>query len=303
MRDIDSFSGELDKIYDTSKGRQENWYRQKPYTFIYTSSSGEQFYFNLPISPHNISITTHFATNLIATMYGTVEEHSEQRYFDISISGTTGMTPTYHKAGKAKGSGTEAPESSDMPKNEGRLKFKVKDAFKAGGFAQRTLDILQQAADRASDILGTDKVKPGVAVDQTGYVAFHNFYKFLLQYKKETSNSKTAGPRSSSSNNPLVFVNYKDHNKYDVSISTFQLTRDAENPMLYNYNIVMRGYNLTSALKSYKSPEKAEEEKEQLEKLGLSGIKTSAFSVMANKARQAKAAAYAAIAAAKGAGR
>lgn len=287
----------LNNIYESDSSRN-NWYRQKPYTFIFTDKEDKSYYFNLPISPSNLNITTHFATNLVTTMYGTIEEHSEQRYFDITISGTTGIAPTYHEPSEMDRNFSVSPISSK--KNIGRTSYKVTDGINLGGFAQRSLDLLRQTTDRVSDIFGPDTVKPGIAVDQTGYVAFHNFYKFLLAYKKDVSSSK----QSSRQVHPLTFVNYKDNNKYDVSISTFQLTRDAANPMLYNYNIVMRGYNLRTALDKYGAKfGEAKEEAELLKKLGLDGVKNSLFSKMANKVRLAKAAAYAAIATAKGAGR
>ena len=286
----------LNAIYDSGESFQGNWYRQRPYTFIFTDKSNKRYYFNLPISPSNLNITTHFATNLIPTMYGTVEEHSEQRYFDITISGTTGIAPTYHEPQQLSAPYMLSPLIQS--KNKGRSSYKITDGINLGGFAQRSIDILRQATDRASDIFGPDTVKPGIAVDQTGYVAFHNFYKFLLNYKKDVSSSN----QSSRQRHPLTFVNYKDNNRYDVSISTFQLTRDASNPMLYNYNIVMRGYNLGSALKEGNILDTGEEA-ELLKKLGLDGVKNSLFSKMANKVRLAKAAAYSAIAAAKGAGR
>jgi hypothetical protein len=227
-------------------------------------------------------------------MYGTVEEHSEQRYFDITISGTTGMTPKYH----------DYSENSAIvtTQNSGRYGYKIKGAFGFEGFAQRSIDLLKQAADRASDLLTLeqDKTRTGVALDQTGYVAFHNFYKFLLKYKKDVSNG--AGSKRPAETHPLEFRNYKDNTSYYVAISNFQLTRDASNPMLYNYNIMMRGYNLQSAIRV--PQEFQDDEKQLLKKLGLDGVNSSSlFSIMANKTRQAKAAAYAAIAAVKNAGK
>jgi hypothetical protein len=287
----------LNNIYDSDSSRN-NWYKQRPYTFVFTDKNDKSYYFNLPISPSNLNITTHFATNLIPTMYGTVEEHSEQRYFDITISGTTGIAPSYHEPHDMNRNFSVTPLSSK--KNNGRGSYKVTDGINLGGFAQRSIDLLRQATDRASDVLGPSIPKPGIAVDQTGYVAFHNFYKFLLNYKKDVSNSKQSGR----SEHPLKFVNYKDNNKYDVSISTFQLTRDASNPMLYNYSIVMRAYNLRNALDKFAARfGEAKEEAELLKKLGLDGVKSSVFSKMANKVRLAKATAYAAIAAAKGVGK
>ena len=61
----------------------QNWYQALPYGVRYRDKDGKTADFYLPLAPSNIQITTHFATNVIPTMYGTVEEHSEQRYFDI----------------------------------------------------------------------------------------------------------------------------------------------------------------------------------------------------------------------------
>ena len=42
----------------------------------------------------------------------------------------------------------------------------------------------------------------------------------------------------------LMFINYKDNNQYACTIQRFSLERSAENPMLYNYSIQLRAYNL-----------------------------------------------------------
>lgn len=279
-----------------SSYNKTNWYKEKPYTFVFTNKLGESYYFNLPISPSNLTINTHFATNLIPTMYGTVEEHSEQRYFDIVISGTTGMTPKYVDSAPLQGDYI-LPLKGDGVRGDGRLSFK-KDRVRVGGFFQRTLNLVGQTANNANDAINLflkNEYQPGVFYQSTGYAAFHNFYRFLLSYKKEISNTST---QANNTDHPLVFINYKDNNKYNVSISSFQLTRDAGNPLLYNYTINMRGYNLRSALEGKEIPQE-----DTLKKLGLDGITSSVFSKMANTARLAKNTAYAAIAAIKGAGR
>jgi hypothetical protein len=97
----------------------------------------------------------------------------------------------------------------------------------------------------------------------------------------------------------LYFLNYKDNNQYNVSIQNFQLTRDASNPMLYNYSINMRAYNLQTV--DTKLPINFSNTK-RYEDLGLDGVKTSFGAIAANKARQAKNTAYSAIAAVKGFG-
>lgn len=284
------------KIYDTkdtirpdekSDGTVlENWYKQKPYAFRFR---GQTFY--LPISPSNLNIATHFATNVISTMYGTVEEHSEQRYFDITISGTTGMSPRYYKV-----------QNSEPTKSKviGRAGLPIKDGFSGalGGFFKRTQAMVENTLNQVSDLIGEDEPTTGVDLQKTGYAAFHNFYKFLLLHKKHIMGQDKAGSIGSG-NSFLHFINYKDNNQYDVAIQNFQLTRDASNPMLYNYNITMRAYNLRSA--------DAKEIKNDIslraDELGLAGLETtSVFAKLSNKARKAKNAAYSAIAGAKGFG-
>lgn len=275
----------LEKPYSTSKVI-DNWYQQKPYTFVFTDKNGKKHRFNLPIAPSNLSINTNFATHVISTMYGTIEEHSEQRYFDIMISGTTGIAPRYYNVTSDKKQGSTP--------STGRKGFEVKKGINTGGFLQRTKDLINNTLNQAADLLGSEK-KPQNAINKeaTGYAAFHNFYKFLLEYKKDVT-SKNVKRR----NHPLQFINYKDNNQYDVSISGFQLTRDYSNPMLYNYNITLRGYNLREA-----DEVDSRELVDTLSALGLGGIETSLKANIANKAKQAKNVAYSAIAAVKGFGR
>lgn len=283
---------------DTTK--LSNWYKQKPYAFEF-GGEDEKRTFYLPISPSNLNIVTHFATNVISTMYATVEEHSEQRYFDITISGTTGMSPRYFKEIDI--------QQADHPnsKNPGRLGLPVKTSLinsdALGGAFKRTIDLVNNAANQAVEVFkGKPDPTTGIDLRKTGYVAFHNFYKFLLSHKKlaagETKHRNKELISYKSNVKTLRFINYKDNNMYDVAIQNFTLTRSADNPMLYNYNITMRGYNLRGADDSKITLDIAERSAE----LGLDDVKGSFFAKMANKARAAKNAAYSVIAAARGFG-
>lgn len=286
----DTITGVMEDIYSTTgyggTATIENWYKQKPYAFVFTNRSNKKNTFYLPISPSNLNITTHFATNVISTMYGTVEEHSEQRYYDIQISGTTGMAPRYWEVVENTfGTG-------------GRAGFPIKGLIPggAGGFAARTQALATAALNSASDVFGNDRPSTGIDLERTGYVAFHNLYKFLLAYKKDTSGETSIVKRRQ---HPIKFVNYKDNNEYDVAIQGFTLTRDAANPMLYNYNLTMRAYNLREA----NGTDIQNDINDRAAELGLDDINNnSLFSKMANKARAAKNAAYSAIAAARGFG-
>lgn len=287
-----AITNDMEKIYKTDPAFgtsfKHNWYKQKPYSIVFTNRAGEKNTFYLPISPSNLNITTHWATNIISTMYGTVEEHSEQRYYDIQIAGTTGMAPRYYR-----------PIGFQKAPSDGRAGFPIRKSLikgGLGGFFQRTQDAIATTLDIANDLVGSDKPVNGVDLSSSGYVAFHNLYKFLLTYKKDASGETSTIKRSG---HPLTFVNYKDNNEYDVAITGFQLTRDASNPMLYNYNMTMRAYNLRQADDS-----KIEADiQSRKEALGLTGLEASLFTKMANKARKAKNAAYSAISALKGFGK
>lgn len=277
-----------DPIYDGADYQPvlSNWFTAKPYGFRYTPKDGKgAMVMYLPIAPNNLSITTQFATNLIPTLYGTVEEHSAVRYYDITIEGTTGMVPKYV---------TPDSPGSAFP-NKGRSAFAVKQSLstKAGGFFAKTLqtaeNILQSASNIVNQFNGSGALS-GVQLDQTGYYAFHNLYRFLLKYKKNVSGSDASskGKARTTKLPPLVFFNYKDNNEYSVVIKNFTLRRDASNPMFYNYSITMRGYDLKAADQAT-SIDENESVDALLQDLGLDGVKDSVLlGTIKNVASEAK---------------
>jgi hypothetical protein len=250
---------EMDKIYSIEPG---NWYTAKPYGFKFTPKNGKSIVMFLPISPSNLTINTSFATNMIPTLYGTVEEHSDVRYFDISIEGTTGFAPKYVEPA----AGDPATLSSNQRKN-GRSSFSVAQGVSLGGFFSKTLGALNQIKNKASDLLdGGPKAKSGINAADSGYVAFHNLYRFLMTYKKDAAGVN--GNAAKRSKHPLTFFNYKDNNEYDVVVRNFTLRKSAENPMLYYYSIQLRGYNMRTV-----SSGKIEEDlRQRLKNLGLDGV-------------------------------
>lgn len=267
---------QLDTLY---KLVPTNWYTAKPYGFKLTMRNGRMFTMFLPISPSNINITTHFATNMIPTLYGTVEEHSDVRYYDIVIEGTTGIAPQF----------TDVSNSGDVDiaysnlKQPGRAKYPINSNIALGGFFSNTIsqvtNLMNQAGKAVSavgGIFGTNAPKPetGVYTDQSGYTAFHNLYRFLLAYKKDAAGLTIDGQTNNSpyTTHPLTFFNYKDGNEYNIVVRNFTLRKSAENPMMYNYSIIMRGYNVTS---SGKGIQQQEDLSQRLTDLGLNGVKAS----------------------------
>jgi len=249
-----------EEIYTVS---ETNWYKSLAYGFVFydRASSGKGSdvntkYFYLPIAPSNLNITTNFATNVVTTLFGVVEEHSEVRYYDIEISGTTGISPRFIEK-RAGG----IPTASIISEGRKGVDF--------GGFLPKVSNTVNQIVKTIGDIkdslTGGGQVRTGVDVYKTGYIAFHNFYRFLLDYKKDAAGVTELGNQKRKTH-PIDFLNYKDGNKYHVAIQSFTLVRSAESPMLYNYNIKMRGYNLRSVDANPKAAS-------QLDKLGLGSIK------------------------------
>lgn len=268
----------------------QNWYEALPYGFQFTPrGTTKAITMYLPIQPYNLNIQTHFATNVVTTLYGTVEEHSDQRYFTISIEGTTSMVPQYYDTVSNQTSDTSAIPGY-VP---GRVSFPVKDTLNLGGFFQKTIGVGTQIINSASAAINgvqkalgnssTPKNLTGVDVSKTGYMAFHNLYRFFLNYKKDTSGESSTAPRM---RHPLVFFNYKDGNKYRCAITSFVLKRSVETPMLYNYSIVLRAYQI----QGLNSDEvKTQSINDRLAALGLSGVdNSSTFNNIKNISKNAK---------------
>ena len=273
----------LPEPYQTTN---QNWYKALPYGFAFfdrnanaedVQSATSVIY--LPVLPSNLQVTTHFATNIVTTLYGVVEEHSEVRYYDITIAGTTGFSPRF--IGE-QGLGASKPTNSQQ---FGRSAFEgtsLSDSF--GGFLPEITNTIEQVQDTISDIgnslNGGPSMDTGLKPHQSGYAAFHQFYKFLLKYKKDA-----AGTLQTSSikrkTHPFQFLNYKDSIKYDCIPVSFNLEKSAESPMLYNYSIQLRCYNLRGV-------NNTTDEQDQLAKLGLGNASgQSLFSSLAGAAGSA----------------
>lgn len=257
--------------------RFRNWWKSLPFGFRYNPRDGARpLFFFLPISPENIQVRTPFATNIVSTMYGTVEEHSEVRYHDIVISGTTGITPRYSQIFKGEPIQHRQRASYDnlstLPPTE--------------GFFERTRElannVIKEAEGVSAQFKGAKTIDTGVQQALSGHAAFHNFFRFLLEYKRDTSGEANTAQRRV---HPLQFLNYKDNIQYDASIVDFNLTRSASDPFLYRYNIVMRCYNL----KTIENEGLVAGLTQRYEQLGLDGLQTSSvFNKMSNGVRGAK---------------
>jgi hypothetical protein len=278
MGAIESYNKQLNEIYEV---KPQRWYESHPYSFqwigrefggkpsgvnnafqrsIFANQNVQgRITFNLPITPKNITTNTHFATNVMPTLYGVVEEHSEVRFWDITIQGTTGIAPEYfapvqHNEDYYKTASLNTGANTSKYRSNGRtshdtsssfLNNGVTEALDTFGVASGALGAIGQIASDIGDINsgGQALSETGVISETSGYAAFHNFYRFLLVYKKDAAGLGSKGFNLSKTH-PLRFINYKDNVKWDCVPLDFQLVRDASDPMVYNYVIKLKCFNM-----------------------------------------------------------
>lgn len=250
--------------------QNKNWFKALPYGFKRIDRDGIARTMFLPINPSNIQITTHYATNIIPTLYGTVEEHSEVRYFDIVISGTTGISPRYPD----EFAGNKKNNIEEVKKDQYRRQSFPVHSPVLGGFFGRTIGTVNSVINKTTDtiegvksLFGKNKTTAstdtGVFIDSSGYAAFHNLYRFFLKYKRDAAGLDSEKQRKG---HPLQFLNYKDNTRYDVAVQNFVMKKDVDDPMLYKYTITLRAYNLRSL---FGSDVNFDDLKERLATLGL----------------------------------
>lgn len=212
------------------------WNQTFPYAFYIVeefSMSGNVGYniiesavIQLPINPSELSIGTDFANSLHATLgESPVEQFSVTQFRDISLSGNTGIAPF--------------KKISPAPRTPGILESIFAGTFEAAG----------KLVDAVNGLVGADKEynnihKEGfvpsqpdnehLAMEGTGYYQFH-----LLRVFLETYNTMRA---AGNSQYKLVLAIPKDNLTYIVAPKRFDLRRSAQDPLKYNYNIVLRAW-------------------------------------------------------------
>lgn len=229
---------DLEKIY---KVQSSYWYRSFPYMFGFTKigeNSSSTIYAHLPINPQNLQISTLFSTNIINSLYGVIEEHSEQRWYDIQISGTTGIAPKYQVSESDKTS------FEIITTTKTRASYSDVESSFVSGLTEDLLgnlgEIINKIAMYKEMLSSNPQIQSGLKDEFSGYKAFHDLYRFFLMYKEEVSKNNNKDILI----HPLRFYNYKDNVCYDVIPINFSMQKSAESPMLYYYQISLKGYNM-----------------------------------------------------------
>ena len=183
----------------------------------------------LNIAPNNISISNVFATIVTATNDGILEENNGVVFRNIRISGTTGLLPKRN-----------SQKRYTKPKTAGEaVSFLAANLFPSvTGAVSNAFNSVKKAIGINKDSTLKDNIsKNEKALKRTGYYQFWHLHNYLLAYS-EIKKKKEA------QDIVLGFGSTKDGITYVVSPVSFDISRDSGNPLLYNYNIVLKAWAL-----------------------------------------------------------
>jgi hypothetical protein len=119
-----------------SKDMEPNWNKSYAYTFAVVDITGNQTgpfqEFPLPLNPSEIVQDENFSIMITPTQGGTVVNHSGNRYKDLAISGTTGISAFRGAGGVRSSTGKAIAQPDDLKHSSGHLVFiQLRNWFRA----------------------------------------------------------------------------------------------------------------------------------------------------------------------------
>lgn len=190
--------------------------------------------FILPINPSNLSISLPFAVNVTPTTRGVFEEHNGLVFRNISISGTTGVTPT-----------TTRQNVPANPKSKGQF-YLERISPNLGNIINNTENTFKTIKGIATDNLATlANATPDANKWAFGHAQLHqlaNYFVAYTEFKKQAV--KNASKDKDAARARLVFVSEKDNAAYVVTPVLFEYNKSSENPLLFSYKITLRAWDL-----------------------------------------------------------
>jgi hypothetical protein len=182
------------------------------------------------ISPAQISVSNQFAINVSATNKGILEEHNGMIFRMIQISGTTGFLP--QKANRNR---------------KPSLALKVAQQLLPAA-SSAVVGLLQAPKSIAKAVIGgqdNDLNDLNYDLTQTGYYQFWQLNNFLIAYAE---GKKLFKKGFDGTKLRLVFGSGKDNIGYVVTPVSFEMRRDVSNPLLYRYQIILKSWDVVSAI-------------------------------------------------------
>ena len=267
---------EAAKTIPTAKGggpfykvSAKDWYQTYPYRFKIQVGDKDTYY-SLPIPPEALAYQMVSASQLIPTLGGVVEETSATVFWQITLSGTTGiainrrfseekdqldlpasqeqnfrkilkggvLANTFNKAANIYNAVTGiAGAGYSATGILGALEGLASTAQRFNTSAVKTELAPSDAGQKVADMFNIDlsPVREGDSATN-GYVEIHLLHNFLNAY----SHLKEQNPE----NTKLFFESHKDNMQWQVIIKAFSFQKNAAQPYLYRYNIALQGFNL-----------------------------------------------------------
>ena len=270
----------------------QDWYKVYGYQFqvrVKDNSKASfvpKFYFTLPIPPQVWDASPRIPSRITPTIGGIAEETSPVKIWDISMSGTTGIAVSRQDGDEQKRQFV-AKRFRDTITTTGLLAgsfAKLNKAInKIGGLVDGAINTAQGIANGKNPL---DSFLAG-AGEVTG--AINNALLPALPYSSSAVHDVTNGYTEAEelqkffyiyqqikSDNPdkyaLFFVNYKTNQEWRVAVKSFRLRKAANQPFLYQYSIVLQGWDCTEANSTERSEQEFDRFKNDLKSVNTMGI-------------------------------
>lgn len=247
----------------------KDWYQTYPYRFK-IKHGDKVTYYSLPIPPEALGYQMVSTSQLIPTLGGVVEETSATVFWQITLSGTTGIAIGRRYSEEKDQLDLPASQEQNFRKilkggilantfNKAANVFNAVTGVAAAGYsASGMLGILEglastaqrfnasavktnlapsDAGQKVADMLNIDlsPVRGGDSATN-GYVEIHLLHNFLNAY----SYLKEKNPETTE----LFFESHKDNMQWQVIVKAFSFQKNAAQPYLYRYNIALQGFDL-----------------------------------------------------------
>lgn len=233
-----------------------DWYKIYPYQFVVVDArndkerkNGTRYIYSLPLPPDSLSINMIPASSATATLGGVVEETSVSVFWQVQLTGTTGIAvgrPT-----SSEGYDTKNPASifrstisttgllSSFGSALTSLANPLINLENLGrDFASGNINPLQAGAGQLGILTQPNLpyTQSAVSNKSNGYKEIQLLHRFLFSY--------TALKDKEPDSWHLYFINHKDDQKMRVILQGgLQITKSAQEPNLYRYRISMKGWD------------------------------------------------------------
>lgn len=188
--------------------------------------------FTLPIPPQTLNIDMNFAAQVEATQGGVIEQFTQSRFREISLTGTTGVLPL-------RGA-VERPTKLNIPQSIATGIFagtiiSGQSGITAGNQIRNAVQLPATTPGNVIPNSAFADVGPNSPAFGTGYYQFLLLKRFLEWYDLTKA-------KKSAQNLALGFAVWKEKEVYIVTPQKFTVSRVANKAMEYPYSITLRAW-------------------------------------------------------------